>query len=341
MSVRDREVLEELRDDPELLALADAVIETQRMRHQFRPWGVLTVAALAAALFLLVLAAPWDRGGHQGTVLDRAFAAVPSGGPVAHMTIRLEPPGASPITTQTYYDKERRLLRVVTSTEESPYALADYTTRASEDEFVTFPGLLDVADYYRKALAAGRAEIVGRGAWRSRPVYWVRLKKGGRLLVEVGVDRDTYRPLVFRGLTPGGQLAGYQVAVLGLDYVSRPDAHFQLNAPILVTGRVLGPNCHPTRARVGASLKGSDVEVTSARSGSDGRFVLRVDPRKSPFQAAAIHGGPLEFTLVAEGNGGFAFRRFRRDVTRARWIWHGKLAPLTLKLSRRSAPGGC
>ena len=33
MTIRDREVLEKLRDDPELLALADAVVETQRLRR--------------------------------------------------------------------------------------------------------------------------------------------------------------------------------------------------------------------------------------------------------------------------------------------------------------------
>ena len=147
--------------------------------------------------------------------------------------------------------------------------------------------------------------------------------------------------MVFRGLTPEGKLAGYQVAVLGLDYVSRPDAHFQLNAPVLATGRVLGPTCRPVRARVGASLRGSDVEIVSARSGPDGRFVLRVDPRTAPFQAAILHGGPVEFTLVAEGRGGFSFQRFRRLPKDARWTWHGKPAPLTLKLSKGSSPSAC
>lgn len=60
MSIRDREVLETLRDDPELLAFADAVVETQRLRR-VRPFGALTVVAIAAAiLFLLVLVSLWD-----------------------------------------------------------------------------------------------------------------------------------------------------------------------------------------------------------------------------------------------------------------------------------------
>ena len=90
MTIRDREVLEELRDEPELLAIADAVVETQRIRRRVRPWGAVTVVALAAVLFLLVLASPWDRGGEPATVLDRALAAIDTRGRVVHMTIRFE-----------------------------------------------------------------------------------------------------------------------------------------------------------------------------------------------------------------------------------------------------------
>ncbi len=60
MTIRDREVLEELRDDPELLAIADAVVETQALRRRFGLWGAVTVAGLVAAFLLLVLASPWD-----------------------------------------------------------------------------------------------------------------------------------------------------------------------------------------------------------------------------------------------------------------------------------------
>jgi uncharacterized membrane protein YjjP (DUF1212 family) len=59
MTIRDQELLEELRDDPELLALADALVETQRIRQRFGPWRAVAVVALVAALFLLLLASPW------------------------------------------------------------------------------------------------------------------------------------------------------------------------------------------------------------------------------------------------------------------------------------------
>lgn len=68
MTIRDREVLEELRDDPELLALADALVETQSIRRRFRPWGTVTVVALVAALLLLLLASPWGCSPGTGTL---------------------------------------------------------------------------------------------------------------------------------------------------------------------------------------------------------------------------------------------------------------------------------
>ena len=94
MTVRDREVLELLREEPELLAIADAVAETERPSSLLGPVRWLAAVALAAvALFALVLAAPWDRGGGGG-VLDRALAAINKQGPVTHLTTRLDVPGA-------------------------------------------------------------------------------------------------------------------------------------------------------------------------------------------------------------------------------------------------------
>ena len=64
MSLRDREVLDLLRDEPELLAIADAVSDTQNRPRQLRPFRAVGAVALAVvAIFVLVLAAPWERGG--------------------------------------------------------------------------------------------------------------------------------------------------------------------------------------------------------------------------------------------------------------------------------------
>src|SRR5262245_27628963 len=270
MTIRDREVLEELHEDPELLALADALVETQRLRR-VRPLGALTAVALvAAALFLLVLAAPWDRGA-ETPLLERALAAVPANGPVAHLTVRIEMTHGqrtfSPVTTESFYDKQQGLVRLISRGDGK--VLADYTTVGKEDEFSSFPGLLDGAAFYRQALAGGRARVVGKGVWRGRRVYWLRLNGGGGAgHLRIGIGRNSSQPLVFVGINRDGSPAGFQAEVLGLDYVPTDSAGFQTDAPILVSGRVLGPGCKPVKALVGVSL--SEVPT-------EGRAQLSVD----------------------------------------------------------------
>jgi len=359
MSIRDREVLEELRDDPELLALADAVVETQRLRR-VRPFGALaTVALAAAALFVLVLASPWDRGGESGSVLDRALAAVPERGPVAHLNVRIEITHGrrtfSPVTTESFYDKRRGLVRVINRGEGE--VLADYTTAGVEDEFSLFPGLLDGAAFYRQALASGRARVVDDGVWQGRPVHWLELKGGGGAgRLRIGIDRTSYQPVVFVGLDRDGSSAGFQAAVLGLDYVPVASAGFQTDAPILVSGRVLGPGCEPVRALVGVSLSEVPtggpsqlaVDVASTRTAPDGRFTLRADPTKTPFREALaraeqINDGWLNFNLTAmSAEGAFGYWDFPRFVQNGAWWGNQKANPIrdavTVRVARGPAP---
>ena len=177
MSVRDREVLELLRDEPELLAIADGVAETEAPRHLRPSRALLAVATVAVALFALVLASPWDRGGGDGSVLGRALAAVPAGGPVVHLTASLDSPGAESITSESYYEPGRHLLRVITR--DQGQVVSDFTTRATEDEFTTFPGFLDQAAFYRTALRA-RAGQAGRRGHVARPARLLGAAREGR-----------------------------------------------------------------------------------------------------------------------------------------------------------------
>lgn len=305
MTVRDREVLELLREEPELLAIADAVAETERPSDLLSPGRWLAAIALAAvALFALVLAAPWDRGGGGG-VLDRALAAINTQGPVTHLTTRLDVPGAERLTAESFYEPRSHLLRVVTRDDGA--IVSDFTTKATEDQFTTFPGLLDAVSFYRTALRNGQAKVVGQGTWHGRRVYWVELEQGGGLQFRVGLDRASYRPIVFRGLNPNGSPAGFQLGVLGLDYVPESTALFDTDAPVLVRGIVLGKGCRPTRARVDAFLSGSvysKAAVASGRAGADGRFTLRVEPAKVP--------GAGNFRLNVQSRDKFVFQRFVR-----------------------------
>ena len=184
MSLRDREVLDLLRDEPELLAIADAVSDTENGPRQLRPFrAVGAVALAAAAIFVLVLAAPWDRGGGgRGSVLDRALAAIDSKGAVVHMTMRMDVTRGGrtfpSVVTESFYDKQQGLVRVISRS--GGKVVGDYTTVAVEDEFSFFPGLLEGASFYKQALANGDARIVGQGVLGRSSRLLARAREGWR-----------------------------------------------------------------------------------------------------------------------------------------------------------------
>jgi hypothetical protein len=198
--------------------------------------------------------------------------------------------------------------------------------------------------FYKEALANGDARIVGQGEWDGMPVYWVDLAKGGGLILRVGIGRDSYRPVVFRALNPDGSFAGFQVGVLGFDYVSKGQANFDTAASLLVSGRVVGRDCRLVKARVGAFLgeegaNESSAEVASARTGANGSFTLEADPRKSPFrEALARNGGRVRVELYAVAGRDapklIGFTRFSRTAKGGRWV---EGAPVTIQASRARA----
>jgi hypothetical protein len=86
---RDRELVALLRDDPELLAIADALVATgaHRARRRARGAWLAAGAAAAAAAAVLLLATPWQRG--PGLV-DKALAAV-GDADVLHLVVEYAP----------------------------------------------------------------------------------------------------------------------------------------------------------------------------------------------------------------------------------------------------------
>ena len=332
MSLRDREVLDLLRDEPELLAIADAVTDTQHVSRPLRPFRAIAAVMLAAAvIFVLVLAAPWDRGdGGRGSVLDRALAAIDSKGPVVHMTMRMDARRGGrtfpSVISESFYDKQQGLVRVISRSEGK--VVGDYTAAAAEDEFSFFPGLLEGAAFYKQALASGDARIVGNGVWDGQPVYWLELEKGGGLILRIGLARDSYRPVVFRALNPDGTPAGAQVAILGFDYVSDAQAAFDNDASVLATGRVLGPDCRPAKARLDAFLadERDAGEIATVRTRPDGKFVMMANPRRSPIrEALATSNGPLKIEVAAIANKDgvpklIGFAGFSRIAKGGRWL---------------------
>src|SRR5262245_52196451 len=287
MTIRDHEVLEELQSEPELLALADAVVETQRIRRPYRPWSAVTVVALAAALFLLVLASPWDRGSSRVPILDRALAGIQTRGPVLHAVIsyadgwRVEL--ATGKTTQrltfaeVWYDKERGQARFVARRDGK--VLVDRTVAGSRRDlsFLLFPVPVEETDYYRDALADQKVKVVGEGTWHGHPVYWFELPNSTRTL-RVGVDRRTYQPVVMRSVDADGQPTGTEIGLVGLEYIPRSQAHF---------GKVEGKGGVELMAGGGGSAGSTDDSLPPARA----RTVLGVT---AAWAGDTLEGLPLK-----------------------------------------------
>lgn len=118
----DAEVIELLRDSPELLAIADAISATQAQparRHP--PMRLAAVAAVIGLVVALALVSPWSG---RGSLVDRALAAIGSG-EVIHVVQTREDPGRTlldlrtgketPVvfTQEIWFDGERGLLRSV------------------------------------------------------------------------------------------------------------------------------------------------------------------------------------------------------------------------------------
>ena len=195
MSLRDREVLDLLRDEPELLAIADAVSDTHNAPRQLGRSAVGAVALAAAAIFILrprCALGPWRR--REGSVLDRALAAIDSSGPVTHMTMRLDVTRAGhtfpSIVMESFYDKRAGLVRVVSRSDGK--VLGDYTTAAAEDEFSFFPRSARGRRLLQRRAGERRCAHRRSGSVaRNGPVYWVELTKGGGLILRASASTGT------------------------------------------------------------------------------------------------------------------------------------------------------
>jgi hypothetical protein len=134
--LRDRELVELLSEEPELLAIADALVATQsrgptvprvKAARLHRGWAYLaTATAVAAAALALLVAAPW-RG--SGSFVGRALAAV-GGGPVLHVVTEQQQSSAGgwyqpvslatgkplPVTVrqELWFDQSRDLKKTIT-----------------------------------------------------------------------------------------------------------------------------------------------------------------------------------------------------------------------------------
>jgi hypothetical protein len=203
MTVRDHEVLQLLRDEPKLLAVADAVAVTQR-RPRLAP-GLLAIPAVALALLAVVLFAPWERS--NPSFIDRALAAV-GDDPVLHAVTRREEPAqwsfvnlatgkrtSRPLVVETelWYDGARGLA----------HTLERWNGKLAQDVLQTPEGV------------TSQEGTVYTCAWISRhPVEATRERVSCKLSGENGtVPRNVPEPPPIVDPALGGFITGYRKAL--------------------------------------------------------------------------------------------------------------------------------
>lgn len=225
MTVRDREVLEVLRDEPELLAIADAVGATgPRRRRRLAP--ALAAAAAVAALVLL-LVSPWSESGGP-SLAGRALAAI-GHRPILHSVVRYQLPGqrvelstgrSEPIvrTAEMWADEQKGLLLVESRADGG--ALSRRTARLAPDPGSPF----GLAALYRQGLEDGKLRKTAEGVVHGRNVIWVASPVIRGIRLEAALDRETYDPVVMRYVRAGE--VQMQMDVLEMDTVAEGSVRF-------------------------------------------------------------------------------------------------------------------
>jgi len=241
----DREVIELLADEPELLAIADAIAATQS-RPRRRVWsriGAVAAAVIAVGTVLVVLP---DRGGDRSLLAD-ALAAV-GRGPVVHARIETMLPATNVIVLATgrarpqtiaieyWFDEPRGRLRTVVrrggvevdeflqtqagaTSNRGPVQLAPGAQPALD------PALAGFVTRYRDALASGEARVEEEGELGGRRVVWLLLSARG-MRERVAVDAETYVPLQITPLDPSGRASPFAWRVRVIETVARVEADF-------------------------------------------------------------------------------------------------------------------
>ena len=276
MTVRDLETLEVLRDEPQLLAIADAVDSTQRRRKRL-PRRVLLAAAAALVAAAVALLAPWQNENGGGLVTERALAALPASGPVMHVKleqrlgtrVNLETGRLSPalVTSESWYDQGRSLLRV--RGYRDGHLLTDSTTSDPGESLdaAMVVGFARAAEIFRQALADGRARVVGETRIRGRDVYLLdpEPEPGGfQGPVRIAIDKHTYELVQLRA---GESFAGspeYELNVLAFEYLPRRDGLF---------GRP-----RPGSTDTGSSAASTSTDLATARTALGGKVALWAGP---------------------------------------------------------------
>jgi len=216
----DHEVVELLADEPELLAIADAVAATQP-RRRLRP----RLVGLAAAI------------GQQPVVHVRIDARLPQNDVVDLATGRTQP---QRVSIEYWFDEPQGRLRTIVR--RGGVVLDEFLeTRAgivsgggpvqtTGRTPALDPALAGFVTGYRHALKSDETREVARGTLRGRAVVWVQFA-AETTRQRVAVDAESFTPLRFAYLDRQGRPTTPAWDVRVIETVARVEANFAVPTP--------------------------------------------------------------------------------------------------------------
>ena len=198
----DAETLDVLRDEPELLAIAEAVRATQGSRHHVlrSPRAALSVATAATAA-LGAAAILWLGSSGSEGLLPRAQAAAGPSDAVLRMTFALSESHASLRIVMNPVANTAAVTVIHRGRVQNHASLDLAADDASSPERVPFPvgrELIVVAATYREALRDGRAISATRPAGSKLSWLLVRVAPGFRYRVAIDPYTGAMRSVVIR-----------------------------------------------------------------------------------------------------------------------------------------------
>lgn len=211
----DPEVLELFEEEPELLAIVDAIHATQPPRRRVSRPVLVAVSAVAALVVAALI--PWQFRGADLT--ERALAAIGDARVVHVVASRPQPEqvvvdletgseSAMMLELESWFDTKSGKLRTVTRRQDA--VVADTLTRKSAGAAAQAdPVIATFVTGYRSALARGELEVIRRGRLEGDEVVWVRASLPGARRDEVALDAATDLPRAFRvvvGAEPEGPI---------------------------------------------------------------------------------------------------------------------------------------
>lgn len=260
--IQDPEILELFQDEPELLAVVDAIAATQAPRRRAVPRRLLLAAAAVGVAALILALLPFEFG--DAGLNDRALAAVGDGRVVHLIATRVEPeraivdlrsgsetPGV--LALESWFDSENRDLR--TATRREGQVVADTLVRMNAAAGVD-PVVAGFIRGYRGSLERGELEVLRRDRLDGEEVVWVRLILPGAQRDEIALDADTDLPRAFRSVGATGT-PGPLWRVQAIDSESRSEAAF----------RPTDPPAGPSAGRIDSERDVSPAEANALLGG--------------------------------------------------------------------------